>query len=91
MALANQLNANFVRKWVKAHRDREYSGVPAGAHTAQSNIPTAPPFVPVTVQSPPPSSADIRIEIRRQETVVQISWPVAQSSACVQRLRELLR
>jgi len=93
VAVANQLNPNFVRKWVKAYRELDQAGVPADCAAARPTIQTTPSFVPVSVQSSPPgdSSAEIRIEIHRQQTVVQISWPVAQSSACAQWLRELLR
>jgi len=80
VALANQLNTNFVRKWVKAHRERAQQemsakGDPCAVAPSQACAPT---FVPVTVQTPPAeSSSDIRIEIRRAQTVVQISWRAA--------------
>jgi len=95
VALANQLNTNFVRKWVKAHRERTAQEISANGGDAGTVEPTkerAPTFVPVTVQTPPAEpSNDIRIEIRRAQTVVQVSWPTSQSSSCAQWLRELLR
>lgn len=95
VALANQLNTNFVRKWVKAHREQAQQEMWATGGDACAITPTrepAPTFVPVTVQTPPAEpSSDIRIEIRRAQTVVQISWPTSQSLSCAQWLRELLR
>jgi hypothetical protein len=44
-------------------------------------------LVPVTIQS----TGDIQIEIRRQQTVVQIAWPTSQAQACAQWLREILK
>jgi len=89
VALANQLNTNFVRKWVKAHREQSQVPMEDSATAAVPAVPST--FVPVTVQvSPVESPADIRVEIRRSETVVQIAWPASQSSLCAQWLRELL-
>ena len=85
VALANQLNANMLRQWVKAHCEQQGSVVAA-------NCPP-PTLVPVSVQqiSDPQPSSDIQIEIRRQQTVVQVTWPTSQSMACAQWLREVLR
>lgn len=95
VAVANQLNPNFVRKWIKAHREQEplhRNGSPHGNHATTGHAQKPSTFVPATVpSSSAESSSDIRIEIRRQQTVVQIAWPVTQSSACAQWLRELLR
>ncbi|WP_068881207.1 transposase [Aromatoleum aromaticum] len=73
VALANQRNTNFVRKWVKAHREQALQEVSANVrdvHAAEPSKEAPPTFVPVTVQSPSAEpSGDIRIEIRRQQTV----------------------
>lgn len=51
-----------------------------------------PTLVPVSLRGDDPQSyGTIRIEIRRQETVIQMGWPVAQASAIAQCLREILR
>ena len=85
VALANQLNANMLRQWVKAHCERQ------GAVVATNDLP--PTLVPVSLQQIPDTqpSGDIQIEIRRQQTVVQVKWPTSQSMACAQWLREVLR
>ncbi len=95
VALANQLNANFLRSWVKAYREQHGTDVPAGVSTGERRDPTncAPPtLVPVALQATDVQlPGDIQIEIRRQQTVFQIAWPISQAAACAEWLRELLR
>jgi transposase-like protein len=95
VALANQLNANFVRGWVKAYRDQQGHDVPQYVGTDNSSKPEKEPpatLVPATVEvTEAVPSADIQIEIRRQQTVFQIAWPISQAAACAQWLREVLR
>ena len=91
VALANQLNANFLRSWVKAHRDQQQASIPAHIRGEPASRP-APTLVPVALQTADAEPADaIQIEIRRQQTVFQIAWPASQASACAQWLRDVLR
>jgi transposase-like protein len=95
VALANQLNANFLRSWVKAYRDQQQAGLPADARSnrREALVGGPPPtLVPVKVQAADASpSSDIQIEIRHRETIFHIAWPAAQATACAQWLREALR
>jgi transposase-like protein len=89
VALANGLNANLLRRWVKEHRD-EQQGV--GDGRLESVAPLPPTLVPVTLSSPEVEiSGDIKIEIHRQQAVFEITWPVSQAAICAQWLREVLR
>jgi transposase-like protein len=85
VALANGLNANMLRKWVRAHRE-ECRGTP------QVALPGAPPsaLVPVTVAASVPAP-DIRLDVRRGGTTVQMAWPLEAVASLGQCLRELLR
>ena len=88
IALANGLNANFLRSWVKAYRDQQRSDVTIGVPAKRA----APTLVPVRVQAPSDEpSGTIEVEIRRQQTVVAIRWPASEATACGQWLRDLLR
>ena len=95
IALANGLNANFLRSWVKAHRDQQRSDVAIGVERNPDRVPakrTAPTLVPVRVQAPSEEPCGtIEVEIRRQQTVVAIRWPASEATACGQWLRDLLR
>ena len=95
VALANQLNANFVRGWVKAYRDQQGHDVPQCIGTDNSSKPEREPpptLVPATLEvADTVPSADIQIEIRRQQTVFHIAWPISKATVCAQWLREVLR
>ena len=95
VALANGLNANFLRSWVKAYRDQQRDDIAIGVERDPGGVPAKrplPSLVPVRVQTPSdaPSKA-IEIEVRRQQTVVAIRWPASEATACGQWLRDLLR
>jgi transposase len=95
VALANQLNANLLRKWVKGYREQQApdrsTTRPIDQRRESAHSPS-PSLVPVTVQAIDGMPAgDIQIEIRWQQTHFQITWPASQSSACAQWLRDVLR
>jgi transposase-like protein len=95
VALANQLNTNLLRTWVKAFRKQQQRDVPAKVEMAGSQAAAKPPtstLVPVKVQDGAmPAGDDIRIEIRQSQRVVHVSWPVSQAEHCAEWLREVLR
>jgi len=95
VALANGLNANLVRKWVKEHREGVRSDVVVAEEGGRGRAgrEAAPAqFVAVAVEAAPVvSTGDIRLEVRRGETVVHITWPAAQAQACAQWLGAWLR
>lgn len=91
VALANGLNANLLRRWVKDHRDAQEVGDGA-AITDQEERPRPPALVPVTVSAPEVAPAgEIKIAIHRDQALVEVSWPVSQAAICAQWLREILR
>lgn len=95
IALARQLNANLLRRWVQEAGGELPSRAPA-AKPGPARLPAppaAPPaLVPVTVQVPLPTPhTDIRIEVQRAGATINISWPLSESAACAQWLREVLR
>ncbi len=91
VALANQLNANYLRSLIKKHREQQQGRLPATVKSHSAICP-APTLVPVTISSAgAPSSADIQIEICRQQTAFHIMWPSSHAEACAQWLRDVLR
>jgi transposase len=93
IALANQLNANYLRRWVKAHRDQQMAATAVAGKMSHESAkpPPSTTLVPITLRTPAPeSSANLQIEIRRPETTIHITWPVSQANACAQWLREIL-
>jgi transposase len=88
IALANGVNANLLRKWMKARgvtipnrRPKQAIHQPLGVAE----------FVPVAMAPAKPSLPEIRIEARRGDAVVKVDWPVAAAGACATWLRDWLR
>ena len=89
VALANQINANMLRTWVREYRSQQGNRIPAEV-TSRSD-PTTTTLVPVQVEAPAaPTAADIQIEIRQSRRVVQVNWPMSEASRCALWLKEFL-
>ena len=88
VALANEINANLARRWVKEHEAASRSRVTSPATSS-------PTLVPISVQAHESVVAstpqELRVEIHHHHTVVQVTWPLAEASACAKWLREILR
>jgi len=91
VALANGLNANMLRKWVR-EAERTEGGEPEASLPIVRCEPSepVPGFVPVALAGPA-AQGDIRIELRRAGTTTSLSWPVSAAPECAGWLRELLR
>jgi len=86
IALANELNANQVRRWM-----RERGIEPPSRSLPVRSTPAEPAFVPVPIPPIVSSVPDIRIEVRRGNTAVKIEWPGQAASDCAAWLRDWLR
>ena len=72
VALANGLNANLLRRWVKDHRAAQEVEVAAIAD--QEDGPRPATLVPVTVSSPELElTGDIKIAIHRGQALVEVT------------------
>jgi transposase len=82
VALAHGLNANLVHKW---RRQTFGAGtmVRRACEAAFVQLPIAAPAAPAV--------ADIRIELRRGATAINVVWPAAAATECAAWLRELLK
>jgi transposase len=91
VALANGLNANLVRQWLKAHRQTTV-GDRLGEGAEGVPAPGLPTLVPVRVQSAAAvGSEDIRVTLRRGQTLIEVRWPVSAAEACGHWLNGVLR
>lgn len=88
VAMAHSINANLLRRWVRA---AEISSTAEDAANALAlPAPPAPSFVPM--QLPSSSAAPgIRIELRRGATSITVTWPSESAAECAAWMRELLR
>lgn len=91
VALANGLNANYLRRWVKEHREQTgRSPVKGAVVVSRQAKPTA--LVPVRIETPLAGEAgEIRIDLRRGTTVVQMAWPATHATLLGGVLKDLLR
>lgn len=89
VALANGLNANLLRRWIKDHREASATNLPRRHGTVI--VPTTPGIIPVTRQTNEVANGDdIRLDLRRGELAVQIAWPVSHADHLGSWLKELL-
>ena len=86
IALQHGLNANLVHRWRRL-AGRRADGAPAIGTCHASEFIALPLPAPVAVQA----ASDIRIELRRGATAVNVAWPLQAAGDCAQWLRELLR
>ncbi|MFT3859325.1 MAG: transposase [Aquabacterium sp.] len=89
VALANGINANMLRKWVR-DAESQSKGQPTALimqppHSSQER----PQFIPLTLPATSPTP-DIRIEVQRGSTTVSVNWPTSAASECAAWLKEWL-
>lgn len=93
VAMANGINANLLRRWVRAAEIPSAGNLPNAALPGHKRALTQSPsaaFVPMQLPAPTPA-ADIRIELHRGATTISVSWPVDAAPAFAAWTRELLR
>lgn len=82
------LNANLVHKWRRTQRQaKAVTATQASDDATSTFVALQLPPQPAAVSVPP----DIRIELRRGATTVNIAWPRQTASECAAWLREWLR
>lgn len=94
VAMANGINANLVRRWVKeaeiAIGTKDSTGKP---EKGKRTMDAQPKFLPLSLPASAPAtvSSDIRIELQRGATAVTVTWPASAAAECAAWMRELLR
>lgn len=95
VAMANGINANLVRRWVKEAEvgaQMELGTAASESKMARPATTPTPKFLPLPIPSPAsPIAPDIRIELQRGATTVTVTWPASAASECAAWMRELLR
>lgn len=89
VALANGINANIVHRWLNEAKNA------ALLARAKAFIPVtleklAFATAPVNVAAAAPCT-DIRVDVRRGNSVITVSWPTAEAATCAAWLREWLQ
>lgn len=88
IALHHKLNANLLRRWV----DQAEGNVPTLIVVGEVAVHPAatPAFVPVPLETRNLRLTEIRIEVRRPDQSITVSWPTSEAAQCVAWLREWL-
>ena len=91
VAMANGVNANLLRRWVR-EAELRCGGDRPDAAVATIVPPSAatPAFVPMQLQARS-VSPDVRIELRRGATSITVTWPADAAAECASWMRELLK
>ena len=97
--MANGINANLVRRWVKEAEVGAQMVLGTAASEPKTASPATTPtpkFLPLPLPLPIPTpaspvAADIRVELQRGATTVTVTWPASAASECAAWMRELLR
>ena len=93
IALANGLNANYLRRWVREHREATAVAL-CNETPCEITAPETPAMILATTRAEPeamPPPREIRLDVRRGGTTVQMAWPLDAVAGLGQCLRELLR
>jgi transposase-like protein len=90
IALANGLNANYLRRWVKEYR--EQAGAEDAKTVAVIDVPARAALVPVTIEARAVAEhEEIRLDIRRGQVTVQMAWPAGHATTLGRWLKDLLQ
>lgn len=88
VALANELNANQVRRWL---RERGVEPPSRRGGEAVSPAPTAEPrFVPLALAPEAEPKPVIRLDVQRGAARLKLEWPIEAADACGAWLRQWL-
>lgn len=86
VALANGLNANLLRRWIKESDAR----LPVRRPSAVTALEAPLTIVPVTLE-PGAGGDEIRLDIRRAGVAIQLAWPARRLAELSALLKDLLR
>jgi transposase-like protein len=92
IALHHKLNANLLRRWVEQAETNDCVLVARSDLAAPPPPPAAPAleFVPLPLETRNTRTAEIRVEVRRADLSITVSWPTSEAAQCAAWLREWL-
>jgi transposase-like protein len=88
IALNHKLNANLLRRWVEQAEGKRPALVTGDGVTEPSA--TAPAFVSLALETKHVQPTAIRIDVRRADQSITITWPASEAAQCAAWLREWL-
>jgi transposase-like protein len=92
IALMHKLNANLLRRWLeKAEGGATTTGSDVMAMKPSAAAPMPPAFVPLQVSDVNSHQREIRVEVRRGQQSITVSWPTSDAAQCAAWSREWLK
>jgi transposase len=92
IALMHKLNANLLRRWLeKAESGATTTGSDVVAMKPSEAAPILPAFVPLQLSDANGHQREIRVEVRRGQQSITVSWPTSDAAQCAAWLREWLK
>jgi transposase-like protein len=90
IALHHKLNANLLRRWVEQAETNDCVLVARSDMATPLVATPAPEFVPLPLETLNTRTAEIRVEVRRADLSITVSWPTSEAAQCAAWLREWL-
>lgn len=90
VAMAHGINTNVVHGWRQLAREEQHAA-PAPTPAQVSGFVPVPLPLPLPVPSAPAPVGELRIELQRGTTTVEVTWPLSAAAECAVWLREVLR
>jgi transposase-like protein len=92
IALMHKLNANLLRRWLeKAESGATTTGSDVVAMKPSAAVLIPPAFVPLQLSGANDHQREIRVEVRRSQQSITVSWPTSDAAQCAAWLREWLK
>ncbi|MGX7002479.1 hypothetical protein [Caballeronia sp. KNU42] len=92
IALMHKLNANLLRRWLeKAESGSTTTGGDVVAMKRSVAVPIPAAFVPLQLSDANDRPGEIRVEVRRGQQSITVSWPTSDAAQCAAWLREWLK
>ena len=88
VALHHKPNANLLRRWIEKAEGNDRVLVARSEVSVPSAA--APTFVPLPLETRNARTAEIRVEVRRADQSITVSWPTSEAAQCAAWLREWL-
>ena len=86
VALANDINANLLRRWMRERGCESPSR--RALKSVEASTTDSAEFIPVTLASTAPAA--IRLKLQRGTTRIELEWPIEAADACGAWLRQWL-
>ena len=96
IAKGHDISADVLRRWLKAHKQSDSGCQPGaasspGAAVAASPTPAFIALMPPSVAMQDAAQCDIKVELRKGEVLMTVTWPISAAAELAQWAQAILR